>query len=787
MVGTRALTIEGCAPSAAQVAALPPPAVFIPAPPPRPQGPQGNPGPPGPQGLGGPPGIPGATGPIGPVGSQGSAGLPGGPGADGPPGEAGDQGPPGPTGPQGASGPMGPPGSDGADGPEGSPGTPGAAGATGATGAAGAPGAPGAAGVDGSDGADGNPGATGPQGATGPMGPPGNDGADGPEGSAGSPGANGAAGATGAQGPQGNPGPPGNDGADGPEGPGGPPGPPGAAGATGATGPAGVSGAIMSTATISLGSTPARSGTFDITGLSGLSIGAAVPVQIAVVAADPTEAEEQIVISGIATSASVVTCYWQSVDGTPKLGSRLVSFIVADSVAVLGPWTEQTITDIGSQHNFALDPLANLLAWGDAAGNDVLFTGWAGGVAGRRVTVRNNSVNNGNCIFKDSSTSSASANRFRTPAGIDYILRYRDSVDVVYLATNTWAVLGPSRDFQHTSSLTIASSPNNNVVVGPLDHFRFLLAGSQTLSGFEPRAAGADNDGQMLLVTNRHDVDSLTLLHDSASSAAGNRILCPGNQDYILGPRTSVTLRYDGSTQAWRMIAPGPTRTKPVHKLQWTEDFEYCPTSGTPTGTGKTLHFGNTEWYVQNQVGSGSYTSVSTISNHPGIFRISTSTTSTDQCHLHRGDEASIGFGFILANQIRSVTFCARIPTITTMAWVMGMADTVAAATNGIYFSFVSSGSANILATCYAAGAPTVVDTGVPMVAGAWNVYEIRQDTIGTITFYIDDVLVATTSSGVPGAVDLNALVAVITSAASARTLELDLAAFESVPLDRTS
>lgn len=92
---------------------------------------------------------------------------------------------------------------------------------------------------------------------------------------------------------------------------------------------------VVATATINLGSTPALTGSFQITGLTGLTLNDPVPVFLAVDSTNPTEAEEQIAISGIATSTTVVTCYWQSVDGTPKSGSRKVNYMVATGVSTL--------------------------------------------------------------------------------------------------------------------------------------------------------------------------------------------------------------------------------------------------------------------------------------------------------------------------------------------------------------------------------------------------------------------------------------------------------------------
>jgi Collagen triple helix repeat (20 copies) len=167
-------------------------------------------------------------------------------GGDG--GEGGEDGPPGPPGRDGIAGPAGPTGSsgqstfyafDGEDGVDGLPGLPGPQGFTGSAGSAGPPGIPGIPGSDGEDGLDSMlPGPTGPIGLTG------------------------------AQGIQGVMGPPGFDGEDAIE----PMSIPGPQGIQGPAGGGGGGGLTLTDFTKDLG-VANRSGTFDITGLAGLTPG----------------------------------------------------------------------------------------------------------------------------------------------------------------------------------------------------------------------------------------------------------------------------------------------------------------------------------------------------------------------------------------------------------------------------------------------------------------------------------------------------------------------------------
>lgn len=226
--------------------------------------------------------------PLGAGGGPGSVGPMGPPGMDGTIGDDGGLGPPGPAGPQGVTGAQGPTGPAvflAAEAIEGEPGSPGPRGLDGASGAAG---------------------------AQGPAGPaiflaaePGEDGM------IGAPGSRGADGATGAQGPVGPAvffiADPGEDGMIGPPGPTGPQGPAGGGG-----------GLTLTEIEKDLGSVARRSGSFDITGLAGLTVGKQVLV---VQKAGPytgkgtrqDEAEmDQANATGYVVDANTIRVYWTS-------------------------------------------------------------------------------------------------------------------------------------------------------------------------------------------------------------------------------------------------------------------------------------------------------------------------------------------------------------------------------------------------------------------------------------------------------------------------------------------
>lgn len=259
--------------------------------------------------------------------------------------------PAGATGPRGASGEPGiagqnsPPGVDGRDAEDGiiiqivtndaprGAGAPYLRGDDGSDGECGPPGTVGQVGPRGDIGPPGDIGPIGEQGDIGPQGPVGSSGADGQSGPAGIgvPGSDGADGETtivlGGQSPSAGAATLqvilGADGADGDSvfAPG-PSGAAGSVGATGPTGPAGSAGAgLISSVDVNLGTVPLWSGTFDITGLSGLTIGDAVLVTRGIDPTIPDEAQESVGAAGVVISATTIRVQWEGIGG-PMAGTR---------------------------------------------------------------------------------------------------------------------------------------------------------------------------------------------------------------------------------------------------------------------------------------------------------------------------------------------------------------------------------------------------------------------------------------------------------------------------------
>jgi hypothetical protein len=511
----------------------------------------------------------------------------------------------------------------------------------------------------------------------------------------------------------------------------------------------------MDTATVSLGSVPLLSGKFQITGLVGLTIGAAVPVFVAVNENDPTGSEEQISISGIALSSSIIDCYWQSVDGTPKSGSLLVSYLVADTVSVIGPFIEFTESGTGTLTNYSVAQNVNSIVFNGTG--EIIFEGIDRGLLepfdGRRLFLR--------CStdilirIKHESTGSANSSRFRTPNEKDFILRPRDVVELYYTASR-WVVISRARDWQRTLSVTWAAQ-QDNLAIGDADRIRVILTGDQTLTGIVPFVANTDNDGQTVLIENRDDVDCLTIEHLSAASTSTNQIACPGSVAFKLGGRCSVMLRYDGTTFVWRLAAQSSQEGESglFGEIIW-DDQDFNDTDamsgGATPGTFFALFgFGGSTgapyWIFTTSVANASWVVFNNELRHHGIIQIATvATTNTFATLFHvrdtSGSTFSVSEPVLNMSEVTRAEFFLRVPSNSNIEVYAGFFDNPQVGDNGVYIQLNTGVDNNWHAVTRLAATSTDTSSGVAVVSGNWFKLSMRRKDAGSgWYFYVNNVL----------------------------------------------
>lgn len=180
------------------------------------------------------------------------------------------------------------------------------------------------------------------------------------------------------------------------------------------------------------------------------------------------------------------------------------------------------------------------------------------------------------------------------------------------------------------------------------------------------------------------------------------------------------------------------------------------------------------------------------VSNHPGILRMQSGTTSGNNSRLHLG--ASSTTGVILPSNLARARFLIRIPTITTLAVKAGFGVDVSDAaagslgTAGAFVEFVVATSAKWRYTTRQSSASTTnADTGADVVANNWYQFDLVRLQNGNWQFAKNMALAFTHSTNLPTtAVAFGFLAHTLTAAA--RNVDIDLAGLNFAPMgDRWS
>lgn len=106
----------------------------------------------------------------------------------------------------------------------------------------------------------------------------------------------------------------------------------------------------------------------------------------------------------------------------------------------------------------------------------------------------------------------------------------------------------------HDNDITANQNNYSSGNSATADWFRFTATGTfRVFTGFA--APGAD-DTIWKVVSNIDSSTNLEFSHNSGSSSAGNRILCPSSLTYVLRPGNSMLMYYDrnASVLAWRIV-----------------------------------------------------------------------------------------------------------------------------------------------------------------------------------------------------------------------------------------
>lgn len=206
----------------------------------------------------------------------------------------------------------------------------------------------------------------------------------------------------------------------------------------------------------------------------------------------------------------------------------------------------------------------------------------------------------------------------------------------------------------------------------------------------------------------------------------------------------------------------------------WFEDFDYIGLTGTITTGGANLPCKHTNWAVQAHNTSGSIAQAGTGNNHPGILRMTTGATDNCGMLLYDGERGDLTNSAIRADEIYEIEAVLRVTDASSIYFDVGWRDTQSGGTNSMMIYFDTDLDATVHTYNEEGGATSDdVDTDTAPGTG-FNVYTIRQETIGEIDYYIDDVLEATSTTGVPDAETGYIMLSVYTRTTEARSLDID-------------
>jgi hypothetical protein len=239
-----------------------------------------------------------------------------------------------------------------------------------------------------------------------------------------------------------------------------------------------------------------------------------------------------------------------------------------------------------------------------------------------------------------------------------------------------------------------------------------------------------------------------------------------------------------GPTGATGPTGPNATAALLATNLQMVVVDHFDSVGGTATiaaGSANDVLTGSGNWTSESTSGSGGVTSVAGELNHPGILRLSSSSTSGALSALHRGLKNTTHPAPIFANQVFRVQFIVRLPSVAQCRLIVGLAaPSWFSTTDSMLMTFDTNVGTDWVCSTSASGSATSTPNTASTVSTNWVRLTIQQTTVGTVEFYVDSTLIATRTTNVPAAVALQPTIIVGTRTSSPKSVDIDFFALES-------
>lgn len=482
----------------------------------------------------------------------------------------------------------------------------------------------------------------------------------------------------------------------------------------------------------------------------------------------------------------------------------------------------QTFTTAGLTSDLALNSGTTVLRI-DTGNNAWSVDGIAGGYNGRRILLMNasNASSTGTLVTGGLSASVA-ANQIITPGNVNRGGYSRYSALLEYDGTDsTWRIVADTYQPFFLEREETGAGPFDPLT-RPLDEHHVMMANAGTVQVLG-MTAGAFR-GEFAITSaqaGRH------VFQDNTATTTTQRLAIPGDVDCVIGDTEALLWSYiddSASSDAPRWMLMNRTfpfmnttvntihdklahngdnwevtkSQRKSHKVcEWHEDFSLVYETSLPG----ILFMGDGTWFssVAGSAG-GSVSAIAAEAEHPGIVRLTTHTVIDNMIAITKGSSISTALLWVRGDQVRELTVVARcgVGAGANTGFFIGFSENPGATTT---FAITGTSNSNIMGFLFdTAGALT--DTTVHTItresdgtavnndtnitpSNGWHAYTIRQTTLGTVQFLIDDVVVTTHSTQVPDSELLAFGIAVITRTGSAVALDVDYAGFESQLLNR--
>lgn len=111
--------------------------------------------------------------------------------------------------------------------------------------------------------------------------------------------------------------------------------------------------------------------------------------------------------------------------------------------------------------------------------------------------------------------------------------------------------------FREVNYTTTLSTTNNDVVFSTNNNYSYVRVGGTQTAAFNITGIAGGQSGKMIIVYNATSFN-MTLVHESTSSTAANRIKSPGGSNILVTPGSAIQLLYSGNESRWRLAFAGP-------------------------------------------------------------------------------------------------------------------------------------------------------------------------------------------------------------------------------------